>query len=179
MIPTHTVTGEERDANPVVLARLTEALRGAGVDFKHTRHEAVYTSAEAATIRGVPLHSGAKALVLKGKEGFFMAVMPADLSLDSNKLRKLVGSKRLRFAVKEEVLKVTGLTPGAIPPFGSLFSLTTYCDERLADNERINFNAGSHRDSLQIKYEDYVAYERPRMGLIAKKAPDAGGGAPS
>ena len=48
-----------------VFERLKAALESAGVLFKHTRHEPVYTSAEAAAIRGVSLHSGAKALILK------------------------------------------------------------------------------------------------------------------
>jgi hypothetical protein len=31
----------------------------------------------------------------------------------------------------EEVMEMTGLAPGSIPPFGSLFGLPTLCDERL------------------------------------------------
>jgi Ala-tRNA(Pro) deacylase len=155
------------DALPV-FERLKAGLSSAGVLFTHTHHEPVYTSAEAAAIRGVSLHSGAKALILKGKDDFFMAVLPADLSLDSGRLRKAIGTKRLRFASKDEVLEMTGLTPGSIPPFGSLFGLATVCDERLSDNERINFNAGSHRDSLQISYDNYVAYENPLVVVCAK-----------
>ncbi len=153
-----------------VLERLGAALTSAGVLFTHTHHEAVYTSAEAAAIRGVSLHSGAKALILKGKDDFFMAVLPADLSLDSVRIRKAIGSKRLRFANKDEVFAMTGLAPGSIPPFGSLFGLETVCDERLSENDRINFNAGSHRDSFQISYEDFVGYERPRVVGCAKVA---------
>ncbi|MCH7990770.1 MAG: YbaK/EbsC family protein [Planctomycetes bacterium] len=104
---------------------------------------------------------------------FFMAVLPADLSLDSNRLRKVIGSKRLRFASKDEVLEITGLTPGSIPPLGSLFGLKTLCDERLSQNQRINFNAGSHSDSLQISYDDYIAYEKPRIVACSKET-DAG-----
>jgi len=156
-----------------VFARLKESLAAAGVNFKHTHHKPVYTSAEAAAVRGVSLHSGAKALILKGTDEFFMAVLPADLGLDSNRLRKEIGSKRMRFATKEEVLEMTGLTPGSIPPFGSLFGLETLCDDRLADSERINFNAGSHSDSLQIAYADYVGYESPRIVRLAK---ETGGG---
>ena len=128
----------------------------------------MYTSAEAAEVRGVSLHSGAKALIVKGGENFLMVVIPADLSLDSHALRALLGTKKLRFATKDEVLERTGLTPGSIPPFGSLFNLPTYCDERLADNERINFNAGDHSVSIQMNYADYVAYESPRIAKVGE-----------
>jgi len=151
-----------------VLTRLKEALTDAGVSFVHLQHKAVYTSAEAAAVRGVPLHSGAKALILKGGDEFVMLVMPADLSLDSAGARKHLGHRRLRFATKEEVLDLTGLTPGSIPPFGSLFSLRTICDERLSDNERINFNAGSHTNSFQMSYDSYLAYETPELARVAK-----------
>jgi Ala-tRNA(Pro) deacylase len=150
-----------------VLSRLLEALRGAGISFTQTQHRPVYTSAEAAEVRGVSLHSGAKALIVKGGENFLMVVIPADLSLDSHALRTLLGTKKLRFATKEEVLERTGLAPGSIPPFGSLFNLATYCDERLAENERINFNAGSHSVSIQMNYADFFAFESPRIAKVA------------
>ena len=150
-----------------VLSRLAHSLCNAGIPFTQTQHRPVYTSAEAAEVRGVSLHSGAKALIVKGGENFLMVVLPADLSLDSHVLRTLLGTKKLRFATKEEVLERTGLTPGSIPPFGSLFNLPTYCDERLADNERINFNAGDHSVSVQMNYSDYVAYESPRIAKVA------------
>ncbi|MEK7323714.1 MAG: YbaK/EbsC family protein [Chloroflexota bacterium] len=150
-----------------VLARLEHSLRSAGISFTQTQHRPVYTSAEAAEVRGASLHSGAKALIVKGGVNFLMVVIPADLSLDSHALRSLLGTKKLRFATKEEVLERTGLTPGSIPPFGSLFNLPTYCDERLADNERINFNAGSHSASIQMSYADYVAFESPRIAKVA------------
>jgi len=149
-------------------ARLTAALDQAGIVYQHLRHAPVYTSAQAAAIRGTSLHSGAKALILKSDGGFVMAVIPADLALDGAAFRKLLGSRRLRFATKEELRDLTGLSPGAVPPFGSLFNLPTHCDRGLSDNEQINFNAGGHGDSLRLSYADYVRFERPLLGEFAK-----------
>jgi len=156
------------DSKPQIFQRLFAKLTDAGVVFQHTHHEPVYTSAEAAAVRGSTLHSGAKALIVKGGDTFLMVVLPADLSLDSNALRKHLRVKRLRFANKEEVLTLTGLTSGSIPPFGSLFDLATICDERLGENELINFNAGSHTESLQMTYDAYVTYETPTIATVAK-----------
>ena len=159
----------EQEPKPAVLDRLRAVLTKAGVAFTETHHKPVYTSAEAAEVRGVSLHSGAKALIVKANKEHMMIVLPADLSLDSSGLRKLLKCKRLRFATREEVGRITGLTPGAIPPFGSLFGLPTLCDETLAENERINFNAGSHSDSCQMRYADYVSCESPRIAKVAKR----------
>ena len=151
-----------------VFRRLLAALEKANIEFSHTHHQAVFTSSDAAAARGTSLHSGAKALIIKGGEIFCMAILPADMSLHSNALRKLLGCKRLRFATKEEVFAMTGLIPGSIPPFGSLFDLETICDVHLAENNRINFNAGSHTESLQMTYEAYLAFESPQVAAIAK-----------
>lgn len=154
---------------------MTLALDRAGISYRRMQHEPVYTSAQAAEVRGTTLHSGAKALIVKAEDDFVMAITPADLALDNNALRKLLGTKRLRFANRDELLKLTDLTPGSIPPFGSLFGLKTICDERLAENETINFNAGSHSESLQLAYRDYVAFEKPEIVAISKPADPPGG----
>jgi Ala-tRNA(Pro) deacylase len=65
-------------------------------------------------------------------------------------------------------LELTGLAPGSIPPFGSLFGLPTLCDERLGENEVINFNAGDHGISVSMTYADYVRAEKPEQGEFAE-----------
>jgi Ala-tRNA(Pro) deacylase len=149
-----------------VFDRLHERLQSSGVAFTVLRHEPVYTSEQAAAVRGVSLASGAKALVLKAGEAFVLAVMPADRKLDSKKARAALGTKSIRFASREEVEQLTGLQPGSIPPFGSLFGLPTWCDPALGDNPSINFNAGDHAISVQMTYADYVALERPTMAPV-------------
>lgn len=153
--------------------RVLELLRCNAVPHTTLHHEAVFTSAEAAAIRGTTLHSGAKALIVKAGEDFLMLVLPADLPLDSRASRQALGCKQLRFATKEELLTMTGLTPGSIPPFGSLFQLRTVCDDRLAESESINFNAGSHTDSVQMSYADYIRVERPQIARVGGSAPAA------
>ena len=151
------------DDKPEIFQRLIQTLDAAGVVYDLTHHEPVYTSAQAASVRGTPLCSGAKAIILKCDHGFVMVVMPADRIMKGSAVRKFLHSRRLRFASKEELLELTGLTPGAVPPFGSLFGLRTVCDRRLGENQRINFNAGSHGNSLQLDYQAWVKVESPEF----------------
>jgi Ala-tRNA(Pro) deacylase len=153
---------------PSVFERVCELLSARGAAFEVLRHAPVYTSEEAAAVRGTPLASGAKALVCKADERFVMIVLPADRKLASKVVRKAAGVKSLRFAGREEVEQLTGLQPGSIPPFGSLFHLETWCEERLAEQTRINFNAGDHSISISMTYDDYVAAEQPRLGQFAE-----------
>ena len=151
-----------------VFERVESLLNQHGIAFQVLRHEPVYTSEEAARIRGTPLASGAKALICKGEDRFVMFVVPADRKLDSHAVRRAKGWRKLRFATREEVLELTGLAPGSIPPFGSLFGLPTLCDERLGDNEVINFNAGDHSISVSMRYADYLLAEKPELGTFAE-----------
>jgi Ala-tRNA(Pro) deacylase len=151
-----------------VFERVESLLNQHGLGYQTLRHEPVFTSEEAARIRGTPLASGAKALICKGESGFVMFVVPADRKLDSHAVRRAKGWRKLRFATREEVLELTGLAPGSIPPFGSLFGLPTLCDKRLGDNDVINFNAGDHSISVSMRYADYVLSEKPELGTFAE-----------
>jgi Ala-tRNA(Pro) deacylase len=150
-----------------VFERIENRLQQSGVGFTVLRHEPVYTSEQAAAVRCTTLASGAKALVLKAGDRFILAVLPADRKLDSRKAREALGVKALRFASREEVHELTGLQPGSIPPFGSLFNLPTFCDPALADNPAINFNAGDHAISVQMSCADYLAVEKPALATIS------------
>jgi Ala-tRNA(Pro) deacylase len=146
---------------PSVFERLHDWLGQSGIPFTVLRHEPVYTSEQAAAVRGTPLASGAKALVVKADDDFLILVLPADRKLDSRKARTALGVKSLRFASREEVERLTGLQPGSIPPFGSLFGLRTCCDPDLSANASINFNAGDHAISIHMAYADYLGAEKP------------------
>lgn len=153
-----------------VFARIDDLLGRHGVAFDVLRHKPVYTSQQAAEVRGTPLASGAKALVCKADDRFVMFVLPADRRLASKEVRRAKGWRKLRFADREEVHALTGLEPGSIPPFGSLFGLPTLCDERLGENATINFNAGDHSISVSMRYEDYVQVESPELGKFGCEA---------
>lgn len=154
--------------SPSVFQRVEEMLTRHAASFDVLRHEPVYTSQQAAAVRGTPLSSGAKALICKADDRFLMFVLPADRKLASKAIRRCRGWRKLRFATADEVQELTGLQPGAIPPLGSLFDLPTLCDSRLGENPTINFNAGDHGISVSMRYADYVKAEEPELGNFAE-----------
>jgi Ala-tRNA(Pro) deacylase len=141
---------------PSVHDRLLDLLRSEGVDFRVSSHEPVTTSAEAAAVRGADLRSGAKAMLVKSKAGFVLVVLAADRRVDWKLLAPLVGGKGARFAADEELREVTGLSKGAVPPLGALFGLRTIYDTSLLEVTTVNFNAGTHSDSVAMSREDLV-----------------------
>jgi Ala-tRNA(Pro) deacylase len=144
-------------ANPdTVHEKLVSLLRAEGVDFRLTHHDAVTTSAEAAAVRGAQLRSGAKAMLVKGKTGFVLAVLAANRKVDWKLLAPLAGGKGARFANDEELREATGLTKGAVPPFGRLFGLRTIYDTSLLEVETVNFNAATHTHSIAMSRADLI-----------------------
>ena len=131
-------------------------LRAEDAEFELVHHDAVTTSAEAAAVRGTDLRSGAKAMLVKTKNGFVLTVLAADRRIDWKRLAPLVGDKGARFANDDELREATGLTKGAVPPFGRLFGLRTIYDRSLLEVETVNFNAGTHTHSVAMSRADLI-----------------------
>jgi Ala-tRNA(Pro) deacylase len=147
---------DRRPGDVPLTERLQEWLREAGVLFEVLEHAPVSTSEDAARVRGTPLEQGAKALVVRADDRFVHCVLPAHLRVDNAALRAVLGTRKLRFATREELDEVTGCAPGAVPPFGNLFGLPVLLDEALARNDRIVFNAGSNAVSITMRCADLI-----------------------
>lgn len=139
-----------------VTERLARWLEAAGVEFRVLEHAPVFTSEEAARVRGTEPGAGAKALVVRAADRYVHLVLPGDRRVDNARLREILGTRKLRFATAEELATLTGCEPGAVPPFGNLFDLPVYVDEPLAARESIAFNAGSHTVSFTMRSDDFV-----------------------
>jgi len=174
------------DFHPVV-QKIKDLLEDSQAPYDYFEHEPVRTSEEASRIRpGYSLKQGAKALIVKvylkssngvtstsdtaksegqsPKEDFIMLVVPGDAKFDGKKVKKLLNAKDLRFATEEEVSSLTGgVQLGGVPPFGSLFGLTTYMDPQILQNDKIIFNAGDRRVSVALCSADYVRVEKPEI----------------
>ncbi|MBS0261598.1 MAG: hypothetical protein JSS02_06535 [Planctomycetes bacterium] len=145
-----------------VLQRIRNWLVREGVSFREVHHEPTYTSADSARARGEELRIGGKALLLRVGDAFALFVLPADRKADSGAIRKELNVGRLRFATKEELLELTGLVPGCVPPFGEpILPFPLYVDAAIPENERIAFNAGSLTDSIILAMSDYLRLAQP------------------
>ncbi|TNV75467.1 hypothetical protein FGO68_gene14657 [Halteria grandinella] len=162
-------SAEAQVENPATFQKIEALLQEKGIDYKLLIHEPVLTSKAAAEIRGVPLSSGAKAMLLKDNSKadsmlFTLAVMSASKKFSWKLVKKLLKVKNMRFATPEEVYTVTGCLPGAVPPFGSVFGIGTILDRSLrAQGETINFNCGLRTHSVRMRFEDYYALEKPKF----------------
>ena len=147
-----------------VFERIKALLDAGGIAYQVMDHEPVYTSHQAADVRGTTVEQGAKAMVMKADRRPVLVVLASHLRVDTRRFKQLYGVKDLRLASPEEVEQLTGLKPGSIPPFGNAMELPTYVDRSLLDNDRIAFNAGLHTRSIVMACRDYITLVRPEIG---------------
>src|SRR5690349_3395083 len=146
-----------------VLQRIREALTQTGVAFKEIAHAPTHTSEESARVRGESLAVGAKALLLKTDDKFRLFELPADRQLDTKRIKQELKIKSTRFATGEELLELTGLVPGSVPPFGEpILPFELYGDTAIgATEDKVAFNAGSLSQSIVMKASDWNAIAKP------------------
>ncbi len=147
-----------------MLDKIRTWLSDESVEFREVHHEVTLTSEESAKARGEDISIGGKALVLKVNDSFKIMILSAAKKLDSSAVKKYFSVKKIRFASKDELLELTGLVPGSVPPFGRpIIDLDLYVDNSILANDKIAFNAGSLTDSIIMKREDYINLANPTV----------------
>jgi len=131
-----------------------------GVPYNLLQHEPSRTSAESAQMRGDSTQNGAKALCLKVNGTYILFVLRAYRKLDLEKVQQLTGvkAKKVRFASAEELMQLTTLLPGSVPPFGEpVLPMPLYIDESIVEgDDLIGFNAGLLTTSIKMQKQDYL-----------------------
>jgi prolyl-tRNA editing enzyme YbaK/EbsC (Cys-tRNA(Pro) deacylase) len=127
-----------------------------GIAYRTVRHIPTTTSEQSAAARGEDVAIGGKAIVMKIDEIFKLFVLSAAMKIDSKKIKQHFSAKSIRFASKEELMALTGLVPGSVPPFGRpILDLDLYLDPSVVRNDTIAFNAGTLTDSIIMNTAEY------------------------
>ena len=147
-----------------VFDQISQLLVEQGVPFRAVHHEEALTSEASAKARGEKLEIGGKAIVMKVDAEFKLFVLSAALRIDSQKIKRHFGAKKIRFATADELAGLISLKPGSIPPFGKpLFTLDLFVDTSITRNDVIAFNAGSLSDSIVMSTAEYLKIARPTI----------------
>ncbi len=142
----------------LVEKRIKQILIEKDIPFVEFEHEAVYTSEQAAAVRGLgSAKEGIKSMIFGTDMGKFILVLnPGDKKIDTKKIARLEKANRLFLATPEKVEKVAGIPIGCVAPFGLKTNLKTYLNEELFENEYLYFNPGSHTKTIKIKAADLL-----------------------
>ena len=153
-----------------ILSKLKDFLDSNQIQYTHTTHPLAYTAREVAQAEHIAVREVAKTVIFLNEQGYGMAVLPADSIVDLEELRNDLGLTRLRLATEAELGELfPSCELGAMPPFGNLWGLPVYVDGRLASEDMIAFNAGTHRDVIHMHYRDFERLVQPAVVPFARR----------
>lgn len=140
------------------------------VSFEHFIHEATPTSEDSARIRGTRMEEGIKSLIVRGKSSKknYQFNIPSHLKLDMKAVAEIVGEK-CEFEDAVVIKERFGVIVGGVPPFGALFNLETYYDEKICKEKKAAFNCGLPTESIVLNTEDLLRVIQPKLKTFAKE----------
>ena len=148
--------------------RLEAYLRENKIPFQVVHHPLAYTAQEVAAAEHVPGKLLAKVVIVLADGKMAMLALPAPLRVDLTKAAAALGAKDVRLAHEEEFAAAfPDCEVGAMPPFGNLYDLPVVVDKALSEDEEIVFNAGTHTDTVTLKYADFARLVKPKVAEFA------------
>ncbi len=151
---------------------LVDQLDAMGVPYELITHRPTQSALEEAEALGVQASRVAKTIVLTTSVGFVRAVLPASRRLDLDKVRDLLGTKRVELA-SEHVLarRYPDFELGAVPPIAGSPDDRVIVDGRLVDGKTVLIEAGTHDQSLRLKIADLIGMTGALLGDLCKDPP--------
>jgi len=146
------------------IAKLKDFLDQNKIKYTVINHSEAYTAQEVAASSHIPGKEIAKTVMVKMDGRMSMAVLPASCKIDFDLLKKASGAKEVTLAGETEFKDTfPGCDVGAMPPFGNLYDMDVYSAEKLAEDDEIAFNAGSHTELIRLSYKDFEMLVKPKV----------------
>jgi Ala-tRNA(Pro) deacylase len=151
-----------------ILTKLRTFLDSQKVPYEVLSHRQAFTAQEVAQAQHVPGRELAKVVMVRSGGAFLMLVVPAPYRVDLGRAAAAVGKPDLVLATEDEFKDLfPQCEAGAMPPFGNLYNLPVYVDQTLTRDEEIVFNAGTHTQTVKMKYADFARLVQPTVVSVA------------
>lgn len=138
------------------------------IKYEALYHPSSYTAQQLAHVEHITGGAVIKVVLIKSGGESVMVLLPASYKLDFTNLKKVLKNNEIRLCTEEEIRKLfPDCEIGAEPPFGNLYGLKVYADESLLGQKEVLCFAGTHREAMQIKYEDLIKWTKPQTCKVA------------
>ncbi len=138
-----------------IAVQLTKYLASHGTTYDVVEHAPTISAEETAQQARVSSDLVLKAILLRDKSGYVLAILPASDRLDLDRIRIFL-HRRVRLATEQEIAKIfSDCEPGAIPAVGAAYNLDMLVDDRLANRSEIYFDGGDHRSLIHMNGADF------------------------
>jgi Ala-tRNA(Pro) deacylase len=135
----------------MISPRLKHYLEENRADYRLLPHPHTASSMWTAQAAHVPGDQLAKAIVLADPAGTLVAVIPADYYLDLPVLRRQLRRNGLELVEEVDLAALfPDCEPGAVPPLGPAYGVTTIWDTRLGREATVYLEAGDHETLIEL-----------------------------
>lgn len=154
-------------------ALVLDAVERLGVDFEVVEIDPAHAAtADFCARYGYDPEQSGNCIVVRSRTdppSHVACVIRATRQLDVNRrVRKLMGVRRASFAPAEDTIRLTGMVPDGVTPFGLPDDLPLYLDGGLMERERVVVGGGSRRIKLLVPPDALLAI--PGAEVIADLA---------
>lgn len=150
-------------------AKVKSYLDKSGIDYEEIVHKTVFTAYDAAQTLKKKLNEVAKNLLIEADKIHVLVILPADKKVDLEKLKKVLGAKKVSIPKEQVMIKVLKIKPGSLSSFGKLHKLEVLVDKAMLDTKKVLFSTGSFTDSVLMKAKDFIKMEEAKLASVAMK----------
>lgn len=152
------------------LSNLREFLDRNQIQYLVISHSVAYTAQGIAALTHIKGKELAKTVMVMVDGRLVMTVVPASFRVDLHRLKKYLGAETVELATEQEFRgRFPDCETGSMPPFGNLYGMDVFADEELAEDYEIAFNAGTHRELVRMKFEDFERLAKPMLIPLATR----------
>jgi Ala-tRNA(Pro) deacylase len=151
---------------------VTRALDAGGAQYELLAHAHTESALDEAKALGLDPAEVGKTLVLSVPEGYVRAIVPANCRVDVRKVREVVGGgkKHVHLATEDDLSRdYPEFDLGAVPPVGGSREDHVIVDRRLAEQESVVVEAGSHDESVRIPTAELIRVARAEVADICQE----------
>ena len=148
--------------------RLQAYLEEQAVWHEFQSHPSAFTAQEVAASEHLPGRMLAKVVMVRADQKLVMLALPAPAQVDLGRAAAALGPGEVRIAEEHEFATAfPDCEAGAMPAFGNLYGVPVHVDRGLTRNERIVMQAGTHHDTVSLRYVDFERLAEPVVGAFA------------
>jgi len=129
---------------------LAQYLLDRDIGYELVPHPHTDTASASAAASGLPSDSVVKAVVLKRKNGFMLALLPASRQIQFDALRQLLG-ENVDIANEEQIETLfPDCEPGSVPALGAAYGLDVVMDDSLDRERDLYIEGGNHAHLVRV-----------------------------
>ncbi|THK35567.1 YbaK/EbsC family protein [Ensifer sp. MPMI2T] len=134
-----------------------------GVEYDLVEHRPTRSSMSTARACHIAARCLAKGVVLRRRDGYLLAILPASGNVRLSKLKAAFGED-LTFATEHELDQlIPDCAHGAVPPVGECYGLDVIIEDSVCDQPEVYFEGGDHATLVHMSQAQFARLTREAL----------------